>query len=91
MSSYNGWSNYETWVVKLWMDNESGSQDYWREEAAQYLDSECPRADLADALKGWHEENMPELHGVYADLMNAALGSVDWHEIATNLLSEAEG
>lgn len=27
--SYNGYTNYETWVVNLWMDNEEGSHDYW--------------------------------------------------------------
>ncbi len=26
---YNGWSNYETWNVKLWMDNDEGSYNYW--------------------------------------------------------------
>ncbi len=28
---HNGWSNYETWVTKLWMDNDQGSYDYMRE------------------------------------------------------------
>jgi hypothetical protein len=32
---YNGWTNYETWVVNLWMDNERGQQDYWADEARQ--------------------------------------------------------
>jgi len=32
---YNGWTNYETWLVKLWIDNEQGSQDYWIERAEQ--------------------------------------------------------
>jgi len=30
---YNGWTNYETWAVKLWMDNEEPSYRYWRERA----------------------------------------------------------
>ena len=25
---YNGWTNYETWLVNLWMDNEQGSQEF---------------------------------------------------------------
>jgi len=30
---YNGWHNYETWAVSLWMNNEEGSSDHWREQA----------------------------------------------------------
>ena len=26
---YNGWSNYETWTVYLWLSNEADSQEYW--------------------------------------------------------------
>src|SRR5438477_252131 len=32
---YNGWLNYETWAVNLWLSNEQGSWDYWREAAAE--------------------------------------------------------
>lgn len=35
--AYNGWSNYETWNVKLWIDNEEGSYDYWREQTPAVL------------------------------------------------------
>ena len=29
-SSYNGWSNYETWVVNLWLGNVEGSYNTCR-------------------------------------------------------------
>jgi hypothetical protein len=32
---YNGYTNYETWAVALWMDNDRGSYDYWRERAQE--------------------------------------------------------
>ena len=28
-NSYNGWTNYETWNWKLWMDNDQGQYEYW--------------------------------------------------------------
>ena len=24
---YSGWTNYETWLVKLWLDNDQWSQE----------------------------------------------------------------
>lgn len=33
--TYNGWKNYETWNVKLWIDNEQGSYEYWNEIARE--------------------------------------------------------
>ena len=27
--TYNGWSNYETWNWKLWLDNDQGAYEYW--------------------------------------------------------------
>jgi hypothetical protein len=33
---YNGWTNYETWAVSLWLDNEQPSYLYWREQADRH-------------------------------------------------------
>lgn len=108
MADYNGWSNYETWAVNLWMDNDQGTQEYWRDQArelwpaakaepdAPLTSSETARMQLAAMLQDAHDENMPEainnaISGtVYADLLNAALGEVDWHEIADAWLENAE-
>lgn len=95
---YNGWTNYETWLVNLWMDNEQGSQDYYREQAREiydgprspYRDHLTREADaglaFADWLKEHHEENRPELPGVYGDLLGGALSSVNWGEIARHYI-----
>jgi hypothetical protein len=32
---YNGWTNYETWAVNLWIDNELPLQDYAQDLARQ--------------------------------------------------------
>lgn len=62
---YQGWKNYETWAVALWMGNDSGSYDYWnetaeeiREDIAEYgpeseywSDEEALRYQLADCMK----------------------------------------
>lgn len=95
-TTYNGWTNYETWLVNLWMDNEKGSQDFFREQAKEiYEDAaakpymtreEVARQRFADWLKEFHEENRPELPGVYGDLLGAALSAVNWDEIARHYI-----
>lgn len=92
---YNGWANYETWAVALWMDQDS---DYWNSEAQQVYDfakadktftrEERCAFDFADLAKEFHAENAPEINGVYADLVNASLGEVRWYEIAKHYIDE---
>ena len=35
--NYNGWTNYETWCVNLWITNDQGTQSYWGTEAHTVL------------------------------------------------------
>lgn len=35
-TTYNGWPNYETWNVMLWMDNEEGAYTYYRERVRRF-------------------------------------------------------
>ena len=91
---YNGWTNYETWVVKLWIDNEENSYNYWQERAQELKEEggEHITLSLADKLKeGYDEDNPLEEAGVYTDLLYSALGEVDWREIATSILEEVSG
>lgn len=99
---YNGWTNYETWNVALWLDNDQGSSEYWNETAQEYYDNaEAERSftrkeraalDLADRLKSEIEEANPlgSEASMFSDLMSAALGEVDWYEIAGHYLDEVE-
>lgn len=37
--TYNGWSNYPTWLCKLWLDNEQGRWDFWMDRAKEIYES----------------------------------------------------
>jgi hypothetical protein len=86
---YSGWKNYETWAVKLWMDNEfyqemtaAHVKDYGKDKAAY---------SLTGAIKDEIETNGPDLGAsLYADLLGSALDNVDWREIAESLIEDLD-
>ncbi len=84
---HNGWTNYETWLVKLWMDNDKGSNDYWLENAQGY---EGDVYNFSGYIKDTYtDEFLPELEGMYSDLLNSALSVVNWDEIARHFIEDA--
>jgi hypothetical protein len=102
-TSYNGYKNYPTWNVNLWIDNDQGEQQYWEERAAETWENATPRydwetkesvavSDLADELKDYHEERATELvgnAGMFTDILGWALAVVDWREIAELMIDNA--
>src|SRR5262245_60300287 len=104
--TYNGYANYETWAVCLWLENDESSYRYWKEAAgeAKAEAAECwqvkekiwpadkaPLFLLADRLKDEVTDGLPDLPpSLYSDLLNAALCEVDWPEVAEAFLEEEE-
>lgn len=41
---HNGWANYPTWAVKLWIDNDQAPYEYWHN-----LASHCQASAAKDA------------------------------------------
>jgi|ERR1700693_170794 len=89
----NGYSNYETWAVNLWIDNDEGLQTQLIDDAERLLydleDKETVIYNLSGRIKEFHEENITglETFGVYRDLLNSALSMVNWREIAENIVN----
>ncbi len=104
--TYNGWSNYETWNVALWIDN-SDDQQFFSERAQEIYDAATPSSintreqaatyDLMGEIKDRFENGAQDLldaahqsSSVWADLLGAALSEVDWQEIAEHFIGEVD-
>lgn len=86
---YNGWTNYETWLVAVWLDNEEYSasvlheianngkrRDYRKEELKSFVEDMVGANDGPASLK--------------QDLLYAALCVVNWYEILDNHTEQEE-
>ncbi|MFN9658219.1 MAG: hypothetical protein ACK55Q_21275 [Dolichospermum sp.] len=83
MAQCNEWANYETWNYHNWLDNDQESRN---ELIAQAKKTSNPVDNLAIALKNHIEESIPEVTGVYADLLQSCIDSIDYQEIAFRLI-----
>lgn len=93
--SYQGYSNHSTWAVALWVDNDAGLYEERKRVVHNSTPIGCPesrkRGPVADALKDWIENMMPDLGAtLWADLLTAAIGDVDWLELAQMWIDEEE-
>jgi len=89
-NTYNGWSNWETWNVALWLDNDYDLYKHWQS-----------RASFA-AMQDWSDPKQAKtlaIEELAADLAlnceetpdfddNDSLTDVNWEEIAESMLAD---
>lgn len=78
--TYNGWTNYETWCVHLWLTNDEATDTDAR-GAARGGDQQ---------LRGYVEDliGLDTAHGLATDLIGSALDDVNWQEIVNGLTED---
>lgn len=86
--TYNGWTNYETWIINLHLMNDPVPYELVREMVNEWWDGEHVSL-LGDHLK----ENLEMMLYVddsplATDLLRAALGRVNWLELAEIYVSD---
>lgn len=78
VQTYNGWTNYETWLVNLWMTND---ERYYAQLCEIVASGDC-LDDQAEALEDFIRfEYDGESSSIWADLINDSLAEVNWYEI----------
>lgn len=82
---YQGWKNYSTWAIALWIDNEQGLQ----EEVKQMVkELNFEQSDIAESIKDIVEEMNPlkDEPSMFADLLQSAIDDADFYEIAEHFI-----
>lgn len=86
--TYNGWTNWETWQINLWLDNE---EPLYREKvrflrAATHFDAPYVRA----FVEGVFPDGTPDMQGDEKESVAEQMGKVNWAEIAAHFAEEAK-
>ena len=79
MNEYNGWTNYETWLVNL----EMGLTDDSHAFESRNLD------DLIVELRDYAEIAIDSDNTLATNFANTILSKVDWREIAEAVLEQS--
>lgn len=97
---YNGWTNYETWVTALWLDNDEDLYNELNIKAKELYAEATKEYNIEDSIKeatyklsleiqSLIEDNTPTANnGVYTDLLNASISEINWYEIAEHYTND---
>jgi hypothetical protein len=80
---YNGWTNYETWLVNMWFGDCFAAM----QEDTGTISADALESFVMEMLDS--EGHLPET-GFAADIMNAAIRQVDWEDLASHYEVEEE-
>lgn len=90
MNDYNGWSNYETWNVNLWIQNDESFYNHMVGELRFIL--EAHEWD-------WQNVSLAEVRGLIREVLGSKTpdgvrtddSEINWMELSDALLELAEG
>jgi hypothetical protein len=79
-NTYNGWTNYETWLVNLWLTNEPYSYDMLQHiiEAFHTLSEQASELELCITSD---DNYLGGESSLWSDLLHSVIARVDWREI----------
>ncbi len=90
--TYNGWTNYETWCLNIWIDNDQylneRKAELIREVTLHYDDKQA--YELSLLLENMVEElkdNALEV-GLLSDLLGGAIGKINFFELAEHYIED---
>jgi len=79
---YNGWTNYETWNVYLWIGND---EDWYKSARAIVAITNDPETELREWYENILNPGEDTITGPAADLLGHALRTVNCREVVDHL------
>lgn len=95
---FNGYTNYATWNIMLWIGNDYDMTIHWEEKADDALDALDEKTNIQVAVWNLADELQDELtdealdaleSGWMYDILSNAMYEVNWEEIAKHLMTNA--
>ena len=93
---YNGWSNWETWNFKLWMDNNECDQNRILSQINTLNDPLTNVYTLSKFLEGYADAYVAGVvedekgSSFVHDIINSGVKLINFNEIAVSYLEDAE-
>ena len=93
---YQGWTNYETWLLALHIDNDRGMYEYVKEMVEEVCEDESDEYNRIDEVIERLKEMVEEYNPIanksdfYSDLINAGIRAIDFYEISKHYIDEYE-
>lgn len=83
---HEGWTNKETWLVSLWLNNEERTYNFACSVALAGRANGKADLQIGEMIENVIVESLisDNVNGFTRDLLNAALARVDWKEIGVS-------
>ncbi|NBQ17174.1 hypothetical protein EBU24_02570 [bacterium] len=81
----NGWSNRATWLINLHIDQYADIDALVKDFI--YDDNTSSVRRLASFLENLFEDELPNMNGLFKELLMVAFREVDWHELAETYIN----
>jgi len=80
LTTYNGWSNRETWLVSLWLNNDRFNYELLA-DAYKQNSGDFEQAEWLEQQLRYQLDDEVGSANLWSDLLSTAFGRISWVEV----------